>query len=58
MTRDTMFMDWKNQYCLNDYTALGILQIQYNPNQITNDVIHGIEQKKSQDLYGDSRHRE
>ena len=53
-----MFMDWKNQYCLNDYTALGILQIQYNPNQITNDVIHGIEQKKSQDLYGDSRHRE
>ena len=45
MERDTMFMDWKNQYCLNDYTALGNLQIQCNPYQITNDVFHGIEQK-------------
>ena len=45
MERDTMFMDWKNQYCLNDYTALGNLQIQYNPNQITKDVFHELNKK-------------
>ena len=24
----TMFLDWKNQYCQNDFTAQGSLQIQ------------------------------
>ena len=26
--RDTMFLDWKNQYCENDYTTKSNLQIQ------------------------------
>ena len=33
-----MFLDWKNQYCENDYTTQSNLQIQYNPYQITNDI--------------------
>ena len=31
MKRQTMFLDWKNQYCQNDYTIQGNLQIQWNP---------------------------
>ena len=31
-----MFLDWKNQYCENDYITQSNLQIQYSPNQITN----------------------
>ena len=31
----TVFMDWKNQYCQNDYTTQGNLQIPY---QITNGI--------------------
>ena len=41
MERYTMFVDWKNQYCQNDYTAQGgNLQIQCNPYQITNGIFH------------------
>ena len=41
MERYTMFVDWKNQYCQNDYTAQGgNLQIQCNPYQITNGILH------------------
>ena len=36
MQRHTM--DWKNQYCPNDYTTQGDLQIQCNPYQITNGI--------------------
>jgi len=42
MERYTMFVDWKNQYCQNDYTTQGSLQIQCNPYQITNGVFHRI----------------
>ena len=35
-----MFLDWKKQYCENDYTTQSNLQIQYNPYQITNDIFH------------------
>ena len=35
MERHTMFLDWKNQYCENDYTTLSNLQIQFNPYQNT-----------------------
>ena len=38
--KDTMFLDWKNQYCENDYTTQGNLQIQCNPYQDTNDIFH------------------
>ena len=36
----TMLLDWKNQYCQNDYTTQGNLQIQCNPYQITKDILH------------------
>ena len=32
MERYTMFLDWKNQYCENDYITQSNLQIQCNPN--------------------------
>ena len=33
-----MFLDWKNQYCENDYITQSNLQIQCNPYQITNGI--------------------
>ena len=38
-------LDWKNQYCENDYTTQSILKIQFNPYQITNDIFHRIRTK-------------
>jgi len=35
-----MFLDQKDQYCQNDHTTQGNLQIQCNPYQITNGVFH------------------
>ena len=40
MEKYTMFMDWKNQYCQNDYTTQSNLQIQCNPYQATNGILH------------------
>ena len=40
MERYNMFLDWKNQYCENDYTTQSNLQIQCNPYQTTNDIFH------------------
>ena len=40
MERYTMFLDWKNQHCENDYTMQSNLQIQCNPYQTTNDIFH------------------
>ena len=34
-----MFLDW-NQYCQNDYTTQGNLQIQRDCNQIANVIFH------------------
>ena len=36
----TMFVDWNNQHCENDYTTQSNLQIQYNPYQTTNGIFH------------------
>ena len=36
-----MFLDWKNQYCENDYTTQSNLQIQCNSYQITNGIFYG-----------------
>ena len=41
----TMFLDWKNQYCENDYTTQSNLQIQCNPYQTTNGILHRIRRK-------------
>ena len=38
MERYTIFLDWKNQYCQNDHSTQGNLQIPCNPYQITNDI--------------------
>ena len=38
MEKYTMFMDWKNQYCENEYTTQSNLQIQCNPYQATNGI--------------------
>ena len=38
MERFTMFLDWKNQHCENDYTTQNTLQIQCNPYQTTNGI--------------------
>ena len=40
MKRYTMFLDWKNQHCENDYTTQSNLQIQCNPYQSTNGIFH------------------
>ena len=33
-----MFLDWKNQYCENDYTIQSNLQVQCNSYQINNGI--------------------
>ena len=48
MERYTMFLDWKNQYCQNDYTTQGKLQNQCNPYQITNDIFQRTRTKNFQ----------
>ena len=40
MERYTMFLDWKNQHCENDSTVQSDLQIQCNPYQATNGILH------------------
>ena len=35
-----MFLDWKHQHCENDYTIQSNLQIQCNPYQATNGILH------------------
>ena len=40
MERYSMFLGRKNQYCENDYSTKGNLQIQYNPYEITNGIFH------------------
>ena len=45
MQKYTMFLDWKDQYCENDYTIQSNLQIQCNPYQAINGVLHRIRTK-------------
>ena len=45
MERYTMFLDWKKQYCENDYATQSNLQIQCNPYQITKAIFHRIRTK-------------
>ena len=46
MDRYTMFLDWKNQYCQNDYTLQGNQQIKWNPYQIASGILHRTRTKK------------
>ena len=45
MERYTMFLNWMNQHCENDYTTQSNLQIQCNPYQITNGTFYGTRTK-------------
>ena len=47
----TMYLDWKNQYCENDYTIKTNLWIQCNPYQTINDFFAELE-KTFHDFYG------
>ena len=42
-----MFLDWKNQFCENDYTTQSYPQIQYNPYQITNGMVFTESEQKN-----------
>ena len=42
-----MFLDWKNQYCENEYAIQINLQIHCNSYQITNSIFYGIRTKSS-----------
>ena len=41
-----MLVDWKNQYCQNDYTIQGTLQMQCNPMKLSVEFFTELEQKK------------
>lgn len=45
MERYIVFLGWKNQHCLNDYTTQGDLQIQRNPCKIADDFSTELKQK-------------
>ena len=45
MEKYTMFLDWKKQYCENEYTTQMNLHIQCNPYQTTNGILHRIRTK-------------
>ena len=58
MERYTMFLDWKNQHCENDYTTQSNLHIQCNSYQTTNGfVLTELEQKFSQPVWKHKRPR-
>ena len=50
-----MFLDWKNQYCKNDYTTEINLQIQCDPYQITNGIFHRTRTKISHFIWKHKR---
>ena len=54
--RYTMFLDWKNQYCENGYTIQSNPQIQCNPYNITNGIVHRITTKILQFVWKYKRH--
>ena len=41
----TMFLDWKNQHCENDYSTQSNLQIHCNPYQTINSIFHRTRRK-------------
>ena len=43
-----MFLDWKNQYCENDYSTKGNLQIQWIPINLSMALFTELEQKQQQ----------
>ena len=59
MEKYTMFMGWKNQYSENEYTTYSNLQIQCNPYQATNGILHRARtNRKNHNLYGNTKNLE
>ena len=52
--RYSTFLDWKNQYCQNDCTTQGNLQIAILI-KLPMSFFTELEQKKSQNLYGNTK---
>ena len=50
-----MFLGKKNQYCENDYTTKGNLQIHCDPYQITDGIFHGTRTKNFHNSYGNTK---
>ena len=57
MERYTIFLDWKNQHCENDYTTQSNIQIQCNPYQLPMAFFTELEQKISQFVWRHKRPR-
>ena len=57
MERYTIFLDWKNQHCENDYITQSNLQIQCHSYQTTNGIFHRLGQKILQFLWKHKRPR-
>ena len=60
MDRYFMFLYWKNQYCENDYSTKGNVQIQCNPYQLINGIVYRDrtttkQNKKHHNLYGSTK---
>ena len=55
MERYSLFLSRKNQYCENDYPAKCNLQIQRDPYQITNGIVHRTRTKKFHNSYGNTK---
>ena len=55
MERYTMFLDWKNKHCENDYITQSNLQIQCNPYQLPMAFFTELEQKISQFVWKHKR---
>ena len=53
----TILLDWKNQYCQNEYTTQGNLQIQSNPYQITSGIFHRTRTKYLKNFWKHKRPR-
>ena len=53
MEKYTVLMDQKNQYSANAYTTQSNLQIQINPYQATNGILHRA--RKIISLYGNTK---
>ena len=56
MERYIMFLDWKNQYCENDYTAKEIYRVNAIPIKLPRAFVTELEQKILQFVWKYKKH--